>query len=645
MVGTMLASVFLSFAVGLVLIRARNKERSDSFNNKRPARDPKLPLSRNSMAFRTGNSVVIKFSPPTSVHDVPRALERHGSLAATPSALEKDQIAIATVWDTNVGPNNPFTTRTDEWPLKSSFPDDLDGTSDELWSSNTTPMSHNTSAQKSVSIPDSLKARELHFDNDHNTTPSVNFLSLLEKAGDMNEEAGMFPIREHTRASSYGPAVEDSEQLVPAAEALEDPFKDPVMEPYESLNDGLSGHFVEQSSELPKRKSSNTQADDGHLKEPVGPEETTFWNKPDETLLEEGAGGLATREVEDLMAEPGPSSPVVVTDTQDSGAADLPEQSETTNQRRASQCVRTTPPDQTREHILGKGRSSEIQATVIQSLPESRDGTISPLSRDLTVGFLERNVEPQSPAAVDEREVSPLRRNPPFEPFEAIISLLDEQQGGAIPPKDEEGADEHESRGRSMIRTSDIIEARLSGLAQANQSHEEILQQRGRKDELDDFRPASPAPERFVASDQVPRIQTPPKRKPIDTKQIIPSNDSTTPLTSNSLSRPVSATSAAVTPRRDESSPLRRNPPGPGPYPRPVLDVKPTASSNAKEFSQALSKFQTLVSQNPQDAVVASNEVTSRAIAGIYIPGSLREQAVRNLSKSRERGTGERPKK
>ena len=35
--------------------------------------------------------------------------------------------------------------------------------------------------------------------------------------------------------------------------------------------------------------------------------------------------------------------------------------------------------------------------------------------------------------------------------------------------------------------------------------------------------------------------------------------------------------------------------------------------------------------------MMASTEVTQRAIAGIYIPGSLREQAVRTVSKSRER--------
>tara|TARA_R110002060_G_scaffold70930_2_gene79531 strand:- start:286 stop:534 length:249 start_codon:yes stop_codon:yes gene_type:complete len=62
----------------------------------------------------------------------------------------------------------------------------------------------------------------------------------------------------------------------------------------------------------------------------------------------------------------------------------------------------------------------------------------------------------------------------------------------------------------------------------------------------------------------------------------------------------------------------------------------PKVKSNGL-FAQSLSKFQNLASQNPQDAMMASTEVTQRAIAGIYIPGSLREQAVRTVSKSRER--------
>lgn len=431
-VGTMLALILLSFAVGFFLVRARNKEKNDSFHDKGPARDPKLPLPCNGVPFRTGNSVVIKLSPPTSVHNFPPAPERHGSLSATPPALEKDQIPIATVWDTNVASNNPFTSRTEGWPLKSSFADDSDGISDEYWSRNTKTIPHSMSTQKSVSIPDSSGARELHLGNDRNISPISKFTPLFEKARDMDEES--VQIRQHTRDSSYGLALEDSEQLMSAAEALEDPFKDSVMEPCESLVDGLSDNSVEEASGQPKQASINTHADDSQFREPVGQEAKIFWNKPDETLLGEGAGELVTREIEDLAPEPNPSSTVVVVNTQSSGATNLPGQSEIDNQRRSSQSIRITPPEQTQEHASGKGHSSGIQTTtVIQPLPESRDGTISPLSRNLTVDFLERRVEPQNPVAVDEeRELSPLRRNPPFEPFAAIISLLEEQQRGAV---------------------------------------------------------------------------------------------------------------------------------------------------------------------------------------------------------------------
>lgn len=648
-VGTMLASVFLSFAVGFVLMRVRNKEKSNPFNDKGPARDPKMQLSRDSMTIRPGNSVVIKFSPPTSVHDIPPAPERYGSLLVTPSALEKEQVLIATVLDTKVTSNNPFASRTGGWPLTASFNDNLDGTSNELWPQTTIP--HNTRAQNSGPTPDSPSATGLHFEESQEIASTIKFASppgpeVIDTSQEMELDEDSRPIREPARESRYELATDQkSERLVKAAAPLEDPLKDPDVESHASFVDGLFRDLVGQSSEQPKRASTNTLADDDYLEELVDQEAKVSWIRPDETLLDEDAEGAVTREVEDLLPEPGTSSLVVVAHTQNPGVPYLPGQSETSSQRSSFQYVRTTSPEQKQCHVPGEASSSGTQASVNQSLPQSTDGTIPPLRRNPAVSLPERRVESLSPdTANEEREISPLRRNPPFEPFESIISLFNEQQGLAIKLKGED-ADEHESRGRSMIRTSDIIEARLSGVAQSNNPQEEILQRRGIQGEADDSGPATPAtPQRFTASDQIRRLHTPPKRKSVSGKQSISAQNSP-PLTSNLLARPVSATSAAITPRREEQSPLRRNPPGVSPPPRRALGAGSTASSSTKEFSQALSKFQTLISQNPQDAVVASNEVTSRAIAGIYIPGSLREQAVRNLSKSRERGTGERQRK
>lgn len=648
-VGTMLASVFLSFAAGFVLVRARHQARSGSFNTKGSARDP---LSRDSMVFRPGNSVVIKFSPPTSVHDIPPAPERHGSLSANPSSLYKEQLPMSMVQGTKVASENPFASRTDGWPLTANF-DDLDGTSDELWPQDIMTIPRNMSAQNADSTPGPPFARRFSLDKSQNIAYAIKFASPprpepIETAQEMDMDEDSLPICEPSQESSHIlDAEREPEDLVPAAEVLEDPFKDLASEAYEALVEGRFGDFVEQSPQ-PIKESSKILTDDGSFEEPVGQEAKISWDRPYEALLEEDAEGLATREVEDSLPEPGISSPVVVAHTQNPEALHSPEQSETTGQRSSLQHIPTTSPKQIQGNVPG------IRAVAIQTLPDLADGKISPLHRPSTVSLCEQRVEPQSPDAVNaEREISPLRRNPPFEPLVAMFSLLGEKQGGAVKleEEDEEDADEYESRGRSMIRTSDIIEARLSGLAQVKDPQQEILQQRGRPGELNGILSAGAAhPQQFAASDQARRLQVPPKQKPVVEithvvpKQATPSKTSP-PLVSNSLSRPVSATSAAATSRREEASPLRRNPPGINPPPRRALGIGATESSNTEEFSKALSKFQTLISQNPQDAVVASNEVTSRAIAGIYIPGSLREQAVRNLSKSRERGTGERQRK
>lgn len=545
---------------------------------------------------------------------------------------------------------------------------------------------HDTGASKLAPTPDILPARELHLHNSQNIASTPNFASPVvqksheEAAEDhtaadldfnpatrsalqfesMHELADVFglevsktsherdpdgelPRRENTQDPPHELVAKESEQVVPAAETLEDPFKDPVMEPQGMVMD-IDFEFVEQSHEQPTQASSDDiLTDDGYPEEPVGQEAEIVWIKAEVPLVVKGVEELFTRKIENSAPASGPSSPVVVVSTRNTEAPDLSEEGENTNQQGPNEEIRTTPSEKTQEHITLETSSSELEELVFQPLPESRDRTISPLRRNPVVGFLEERVKPQSPPPVDvEREISPLRRNPPFE---AIVSLLNEHQGGVTKLK-EGDIDDYEPRGRSMIRTSDIIEARLSGLAQINKTQEEMQLQRERQDEPGDSRPASPTPHQRIsasASNQVHTTQTPPKRKPVASKQ--ESTKTSSPLASSSLSRPVSATSAAVAPRRDEASPLRRNPTGISPHARPALSARPAASSNAKEFSQALSKFQTLVTQNPQDAVVASNEVTSRAIAGIYIPGSLREQAVRNLSKSRERGTGERQRK
>lgn len=650
-VGTMLASVFLSFATGFVLIRARNKGKRSHSDEKGPARNPNTLLSRHSLGVRTGNSVVIKFSPPTSVHEDHPELERKRSFSTTRSTTGREHVSIVTPLDNKESTNNPFTSRSDAWPLTSSFTQDLNVASGDFWTQDIITTPQDIDAQNTASAPLGLAP---NLDTDAKS--AISLVSLREMTED--SAPGLIPDSYETvsddkprliggdaQGMTYEVIGNEAENIVPAEAALEDPFKDPIAETFEGAADERFESFAEHSLDQRSQAAGNTLTDEGCQEQTVKKDATIISNDINEALLEEAVVEMFIHTVEDSAPEPLAFSPVVDANIVGSRTPALPEQSEIISQQDSSPWVQSILPQKTSEHEPVKEPLSQTQDTAKQSLSESRDRTISPLRRNPFVGFLEAEIDSRSPSQAgtgDERDISPLRRNPPFQD---IVTLLKEQESGPDTTKLEEvDGDEFESRGRSMIRTSDIIEARLSGLAQTKQPHEETTRRRSTEGGTNDSLPASPThPQHISVINQLSKTPISPKRNPVAEKQTILAKNSL-PLTSSSLSRPVSATSAAAPLRRDESSPLRRNPPGAADL-RSVLNARPTASGNAKEFSEALSKFQTLVSQNPQDAVVASNEVTSRAIAGIYIPGSLREQAVRNLSKSRERGAGERQRK
>ena len=160
-------------------------------------------------------------------------------------------------------------------------------------------------------------------------------------------------------------------------------------------------------------------------------------------------------------------------------------------------------------------------------------------------------------------------------------------------------------------------------------------------------RSQSLSPDRLV--DKFLQLDRSPIPLPKSPLRLIPLNTITTKRRSRSLSPPrlPAVSSLQHVPRSisRDGSPLRRNSThrnapmvsfAPDSRPPTSSTQVPKVKSNGL-FAQSLSKFQNLASQNPQDAMMASTEVTQRAIAGIYIPGSLREQAVRTVSKSRER--------
>jgi hypothetical protein len=175
-----------------------------------------------------------------------------------------------------------------------------------------------------------------------------------------------------------------------------------------------------------------------------------------------------------------------------------------------------------------------------------------------------------------------------------------------------------------MIRTSDIIEARLSGISRVKEQ-EKVQEEDARQEERE--RTVSPPRQNTV---DPPTIHADHRDRTLSPLRRNPSNAYFAKLHSRAPSLPPSLLCR-------EESPLRRNPPNQNMTILGTPDSTSRSRSNG-QFSQTLSKFQTLASQNPNDSSIASNEVTQRAIAGIHIPGSLREQAVRNLSKSRERG-------
>ncbi|KAF4629711.1 hypothetical protein G7Y89_g8435 [Cudoniella acicularis] len=294
---------------------------------------------------------------------------------------------------------------------------------------------------------------------------------------------------------------------------------------------------------------------------------------------------------------------------------------------------------------------------------EPRDRTLSPLRRNPVNDFPVPEPEaaelplpnpPDSPPYIAAEQKATLPQDlsahnmglSPFGPngrIRNITSLLAENETDFSfekPTGEITENGDREERGRSMIRTSDIIEARLSGLVLANEK-------------------------RKAVEEEKERTVSPLRRNPVDSTQIpVDQRDRTlSPLRRNPSSFSIKRKSRTLSPLRitntplklvptpnisREDSPLRRNPlqrnasaaPGTGPKTSTAAENSIRPASNVK-FSQKLSKFQTLASQNQNDGIAATNEVTQRAIAGIYIPGSLREQAVRNLrslSKSRERG-------
>lgn len=471
-------------------------------------------------------------------------------------------------------------------------------------------------------------------------------------------------------------------------EALQDAFEDPVAEPIKSPVQIPVDELIEEASieepmyvsadveslELPGSQGNETEFSLGQLDDTLVEEEEQEEDEPEALAVyamePASAPGPATDEVDTpLRYSMGSEIDEMIREVskQSENVVDAPSSLRDSFARTAmspplSASSSPSPPasrspSPVREASPVKEASPErddAKARALQ-LAEVRERTLSPLRRNPVFIFDIEDADPLPPRPiVGERvEFSPPRQNPPSEENGTLLEEDQEDDSSDEEPEEEaEEVDDRATRGRSMIRTSDIIQARLSTLAQMKREQEQLEEETGTEDE------EATTPVAIVISsptaDKPMPVRTsnlsPLRRNPVDYPEAVPSTTPTpfrpqksSPLPTSSLLRPIPTATAALS--RD-NSPLRRNPPAGLYVSNPLAnDVKsnppakaaaPFRASNS-QFSEALSRFRDLDAKNPQEAAIASSEVTSRAIAGIYIPSSLREQAIRNLSKSRER--------
>lgn len=317
-----------------------------------------------------------------------------------------------------------------------------------------------------------------------------------------------------------------------------------------------------------------------------------------------------------------------------------------------------------------------------------------------------RKATPPPNIAEQRRQMSPLRRNPvqevpppmPALPLPRTTSPTADKRSPSPPPQapipepvkeivaEEPLADERQTRGRSMIRTSDIIEARLSVIARikAEDSLPEVEERidgpstkiddrdisplrrnpydpstRARtksplRHEINDKRRSSPPPVPAVVAQAPPALPVSNNRVIAEDRDRSSSplrrNPSNTPKQTKRLSRSLSPNMPALNSISRNDSPLRRNPTTGAliipeqplaATPKAKVKIQPSRPLSNEKFASAMDKWKERVERNPEEVLRANNELQNRAVQGIYIPGSLREQAMRNLSKNRD-GGGER---
>ncbi|KAH6666003.1 hypothetical protein B0J14DRAFT_568594 [Halenospora varia] len=770
-IGAVVVSILLSFAIFFLVTRMKKRKERDSYlDEKDVSSSPRNLPARLSSTFRTGNAMTIKFNPPKS-SEAPvttrSPLTRRDESPITSSFSEKNSPTV-TSQAINY-PAEPPAVSTIAWPLASrlsgipnfSFEDSTPA-AEKSWPLRSGGVDQGEAAY--TSGPTAFHANEtlldlnqnMIYDQKNQTAVTVSPTGGEVTLGKTTPEKRIVEPVDHashdavteTPEMSGAILVNEPEEMLP-----EDPFQDEINDPFEDPNDRWAENEVEELSRAPVED----------LLPPAIVEKTTIV-EPLEEVLEEPLQEVLIEPIQEPARYPSEKQ-IIQPDkiqTEESSKSQsvavgleplLPPQSDRKPSPETLALLRqddeprnsTVPEIDTLLRIVAQQnevmrdkplfwsdfRAADVEVQEAMAMPSAREH--SPL-RESTPTFSPVIENPKSPAVEDrDRSLSPTRLHPvnatisppqspePVEqpssspqPHKSILSqplamerielslpredsrirnitsMLAEHENNLnlTTDSDEASADDRQERGRSMLRTSDIIEARLSRIIRerdektaaekaADEARErttsplrrnpvdmesiptpaEIREKtlsplrRNPSNVFSPFKPKSltPSPKpvasrlQLVSTDDLPdRAISPLRRSPSNLRRksrtVSPpaSRSKATP----SLLRPLLLPTMLSNLSSTTSSSTSNQPPA-LPYISPSrASSVPRPPSNAA-FSQMLNKFQTLANQNPQDGIRASTEVTQRAIAGIYIPGSLREQAVRNLrvlSRSRSRG-------
>ncbi|TVY83119.1 hypothetical protein LSUE1_G001575 [Lachnellula suecica] len=674
--GAVVASILLTVAVFFLVLKMKKKKgqervERDSYLDEKDFQPSPVNLpSRSSAAFRTGNAMTIKFNPPNS-SDAPmpsRSALRNADempTASSPKAEAKAEVVQENKFSGFDFGSSIFSAGS----LPSTYAREVEKTSDGVASPDINTWRKQNESEQSILVapaPDRIKRPPSlnPFDDVHVTTTEDSTSSTLARPSSLAAEkthtaiADSLPgetLFEKAMDYSHIDPFEDPPEPETFAQIVRDlPIEDLSAAPVEHeeeifiLSPRISLPTVQSRNDLPEtiqfsRDDPSTSSSDLEFEE-------SPYTQSEISVLEDETPEESHLALEQLLPQastrvPSPETLALLRNDQQPRSSTVPE-IDTLLLKVAEQNghigdkplfwtdFRPLDPEAEESNLVLSFENpsavvgeSSVRVNEFDSetpIVELEETLLSPLRRPVEPephpphpGYDSTSVtSPHLPSELGLKAVqavSELQQEP--KPLEEIPPLPIAQ----IPnvelqlPKADVGANDRDNRGRSMIRTSDIIEARLSAMVHTKSyesSKDAILDSSGAASPL----ARNPINLTMLPASERNRTISPLRRNPFISPTIKRKSRTISP-------RP--QLKATVTTR--EESPLRRN-------------LSSRRNSNAN-FSEALLRFQTLASKNPQDAARASDEVTQRAIAGISIPGSLREYAVRNLSKSRERGT------